>query len=163
MAEGIVEDTVEEFEAHPWLWIGGFVAIAGVIIYLKYAGSSSAAQNFTFSYGPSDAQVAAGTDLAIAQGQQNTALAIANSNNTAQTTEAGDYFGYLTNNSTNSANVALATNNESYNENLYDTNAAYAENINTTNQEAAVAQSNVGYQENLYDTNAAYLTTLARG
>jgi hypothetical protein len=166
VAEEIFEDTIEEVKSHPWIFVGGFAALVVLILYLKRG--SSAGQNFTFSYGPSDAQVAAGTQLAIAQQADQTSLAQSTLAATTASTEYGDYFSYLTQQGNNSVainksnnDLAAANSNIGYQENLYDTNAAYL--INSSNNQTALAGQNVGYQENLYDTNAAYLTTLARG
>ena len=109
----VVGATVDAFKAHPVIW-GGVLVGAIAIVWLASRGSSSSAepQQFTFGYGPSDAQVAAGTALQIAQVQANAYSASAAANNATATTVAQDYFGYLANNSANGLTAqqdALAT------------------------------------------------------
>lgn len=101
--------TKDAFEEHPYIVIGGVAVGVLAIFYLKNrGGSGQQPANFTFSYGPSDAQVKAGTDLAIAQAGNNAALAAANLKATTDTTIAGDYFGYLTGANGNAAALGLA-------------------------------------------------------
>jgi hypothetical protein len=110
MAEGVIDATVEEARRHPYLVVGGLVAAVAVLWYLSGSSAAPAGQNFTFSYGPSDAQVLAGTQLAIAQQADQTAVTLAGMQTTAQTGIAQDYFGYLTNNSANTLAAVVNTN-----------------------------------------------------
>jgi hypothetical protein len=165
--EEVFEDTVDEVKSHPWLFIGGFAVLVVIILWMK-RGSSSAGQNFTFSYGPSDAQVAAGTQLAIAQQADQTSLAQSTLAASTASTVYGDYFSYLAQQGNNAVTVNQSNNNLAadnanigYQENLYDTNASYLSHLN--DNVTSLAGQNIGYQENLYDTNAAYLTTMTRG
>lgn len=121
MSEGVVESTVDEAKRHPWLIVGGFVALV-LVIYL--ASGKKATPAFRFSYGPSDAQVLAGTQLAIAQAQDQTKVSLMGQ-------LAGvyhDYFGYL---ATNSANTLDA----------YKAQDAANVLMNAQNNQAATAQS----------------------
>jgi hypothetical protein len=105
--EGVIGATIEETKRHPYLIVGGLVAVVVVLwIVSSGTGSKTAAQPFTFSYGPSDTQVKAGTALAIAQAGDQTAVTLAGMQSTQNTAIAQDYFGYL---STNSANQLAAT------------------------------------------------------
>ena len=111
MSEGVIGATTEQFKSHPYLW-GGLLVGVVVLVYFYSSGSKSAgssAQSFNFSYGPSDAQVVAGTQLQIAQVNANAQAAMAATNGTASTAIAGDYFNYL---ATNSANQLTATQQE---------------------------------------------------
>lgn len=107
MAEDLAEATVGQFKRHPWIWAGIAVVIIGGLFLLKGSGSQ-AASSYTFSYGPSDAQVAAGTQLQIAQAADQTATNMQTAQLAAQQSEVGDYLSYLT---TNSANNLSATQN----------------------------------------------------
>lgn len=110
MSEGVVDSTVEEVKAHPWIFIGGFVALAGLLWYLS-GPKATAPQAFTFSYGPSDAQVKAGTALAIAQAGNQTAISAQQIQSTTQEHVYDDYFSYLTtagNNATTQASTAAS-------------------------------------------------------
>ncbi len=106
---GIVEATEGAFSRHPFLWGGGFLAV--VVLLYVYSGSSkspnSAAQSFNFSYGPSDAQVVAGTQLQIAQVQANAQSSQLATQTASNDLIAQDYFGYLTNNSANSLTATM--------------------------------------------------------
>lgn len=100
MAEGIVEDTVQVVERYPF-WIIGGAAVLLLVWYFWPGSTTTAPQNFTFSYGPSDANIQAGTQLAIQQAADQTAVSIAQLQATSNNTQAGDYYGYLTTNSAN--------------------------------------------------------------
>lgn len=113
MAEGDTESAIgatwDTAKAHPWL-IGG--ALAAVVLALWYFGRAKAPATppqFSFSYGPSDAQVRAGTALAIAQHADTTQLAMAG----IQKDVASSYYDYLTNTSDNQA--AVQFNHDFYN------------------------------------------------
>lgn len=107
--EGVISATTTELGRHPYLIIGGVVAVVALLYVASSARKTPAApQNFSFSYGPSDAQVLAGTAQQIATQQGQTAVSLANIQATTSTAEAGDYFNYLTNNSANSLTAALA-------------------------------------------------------
>jgi hypothetical protein len=173
--EGVIDSTVTEFKAHPWLIGGGIAALVVLFYFLSGSGKTSAGQDFKFSYGPSDAQVQAGTALAISQQQDTTALALAGMSATAQanttaaqTTVAGQAFGYLTNASANqlaatqitsAAGVAMNANN--------DQTAQAIANYNLTGQIAAgsyatqTAQINASAATTIAGQNAAAQTTIA--
>lgn len=162
----------DKIKAHPYL-VGG-VAIAGVVLLYLYSKSSgsSGASNFTFSTGPSDAQVVAGTNLQIAQVQANAAVAAQQSQDTAAQSIYQDYFGYLSNNSanqlaavknTNAANVSganLAAQTADYgaNANVQIANAQYGSANYIAAQQAASATAinaqNVGATEYVASTQA---------
>jgi len=142
----VIEATEQEFSAHPYI-IGGSVAALVLIIYLS-SRKSSGGQTASFSYnlGPSDANIQAGTQLAIAQLQAQQASA----QTAAATTAAGDYFSYLTSNSLNQLNAVQNTNGTAllmnYNNNstsmantIQNNNLAQAENGNAL---AAVENTN---------------------
>jgi hypothetical protein len=150
MAEGIIDDTIGEARQHPWL-IGGIVVAVVVLVYFlgSKPATPTAANNFRFSYGPSDAQVVAGTQLAIAQSGQQTALSVATlgaSNQQAlATTQAGidtSYFNYLTTAGQTNANAATS---------IAATNANYAYQTVSSNNATALAAKTL-------DTNYAYQT-----
>jgi hypothetical protein len=111
----VLEATEQEFSAHPWI-IGGAVAALVILLMVTHKSSttSTPAASFSYNIGPSDAQVQAGTSLAIAQGADQTALAIANTQATTaagqQSSTAGimgNYFNYLT--AAGQQQVALGT------------------------------------------------------
>lgn len=93
-------ETTGMAERHPYWVAGGFVAIVLLIVLMR-GGTSTKPQNFTFSYGPSDAQVLAGTQLAIAQAGDQSAITAATIQADTTTQVAHDYFSYLTGNSAN--------------------------------------------------------------
>lgn len=105
MADGVIDSTIEEAKAHPWLVVGGFVALAALLWYLS-GPKATAPQSFQFSYGPSDAQVKAGTALSIAQAGNQAALSAAQIGATTQEHVYDSYFGYLTNAGNNAATQA---------------------------------------------------------
>lgn len=142
--EGVIGSTMEEAKRHPYLIVGGFVAVVALLWVLSSSGGSSKAQNFTFSYGPSDAQIAAGTAQQISTQQAQTAVSLANTQAATQTAVSQDYFGYLTN---NSANLLAATIN---------TNATAATISGQNNNTAVIASNNA--LTGLINTNQ---TTLA--
>jgi hypothetical protein len=94
-------ETVDMAERHPFWIAGGFVAIVLLIVFAKGSGTSTKPQNFTFSYGPSDAQVLAGTQLQIAQAADQSAISAATIQADTTTKVSNDYFNYLTGNSAN--------------------------------------------------------------
>lgn len=97
--EGVVGSTVSSLKAHPALIIG---AVVGVVALLWIVSKRKAApENFTFSYGPSDQQVKAGTELAIAQAADQTQVSLAQMASTDNRATATSYFDYLTHNSAN--------------------------------------------------------------
>lgn len=107
--EGVVGSTWEEFKAHPYIIAGAVGAVVILLWYASRAKPGATPQQFAFSYGPSDAQVQAGTQLAIAQQADQTALnvatlqsGIAGEQITANSAAATDYFGYLTGANNNS-------------------------------------------------------------
>lgn len=109
-------DLWEQVKAHPLIWGGAVIVVIGALyLFTKSSSSAGTTQQFAFSYGPSDAQVAAGTQLQIAQVQANAATSIASSNATANQAAVGDYFSYLTTNSANAlAADTLSTNATEY-------------------------------------------------
>ncbi len=168
MADGVISATVGEAKAHPWL-IGGSVLAIVVLVWVMSRGSSTpAAANFSFSSGPSDSQVTAGTNLAIAQAADQTALSGATLTANTQTALASDYYGYLANAGQTAASTtatndsyALQTtqdNNATALAGLTSTNATnYAINATTSGNAAmvSIAQSDVTAQANAqtYYTN----------
>lgn len=107
MSEGVVTATVDQVKTHPYIW-GAIIFVVLVGVYFLSGKSSSGGQTqaFNFSYGPSDAQVAAGTALQIAQVNANAQSAQIAQQTTTANEIAQTYFGYLTN---NSANALTAT------------------------------------------------------
>lgn len=103
--------TVEELEGslgrHPILWTVGALMAAGLVAYYYLSGSksgsgsASSAYNFSYSVGPTAAQVAAGTAQQNQVQADQTAVSLANIAATSSNTQAGDYFSYLTSNSAN--------------------------------------------------------------
>lgn len=98
----------DKIKEHPYLIGGGLIgAVVFLYVYSK-SKSSSAPSNFNFSYGPSDAQIVAGTNLQIAQVQANAAVASQASSDAAASSIYQSYFGYLANNSANQLTAAQA-------------------------------------------------------
>lgn len=111
MSDGVLETTIADAKAHPWL-IGGAVVGLVAIIWLLSSGSSSKPQSFQFSYGPSDAQLKAGAASHIADVQAQTQVSMAHILSDAgaahDASQAGiyhDYFGYLATSSALAAGV----------------------------------------------------------
>ena len=148
MVEGVLEDTVDEFKAHPWIWGGVALAAIALVWFVSSSSSASSASggNFTFSYGPSDANVAAGTQLAISQAADQTAVNINNAKLAASTSVAGDYFNYLATSQATAADVNS-------------TNNATALAIASEQQQVADANISAGVLEN-WNANTA-ITSLA--
>jgi hypothetical protein len=131
-----MSETLHEVEgslgSHPIYWTVGALAIAGLVAYYYLSGSKSGsngaapAYNFSYSVGPTAAQVAAGTAQQNQVQADQTAVSLANIAATSSDTQAGDYFSYL---ATNSAN-ALAT----------------TTNTNATAAQIAGAEINENYQ-----------------
>ena len=112
MADGVLQDTVTEFKAHPWL-IGGSIVGLVLLFYLlsgsKKTATPASLGNFTYSIGPTDAQLAAQTSQANQTAADQTAVSLANIQATANTTLGQSYFQYLATNSANNvANTASA-------------------------------------------------------
>jgi hypothetical protein len=109
----VIEDIEDSVSAHWPYYLGGFIAVL-VFVYLYYSSagskSSGGTSNFTYSIGPSDAQIAAGTAQQNQLQADQTAVSLANINATASTAEAGDYFNYLTTNSANQLSAVTNTN-----------------------------------------------------
>jgi hypothetical protein len=99
MADAVVDGV----ENHPYLTIGGFAGLLGVL-YLMKRKSAKPAQ-FQFTYGPSDTNIKAGTALAIAQAGNQSALSRATLQADTAKTVYQDYFGYLA--GVNNNNLAL--------------------------------------------------------
>ena len=98
--EGVVEATWTSAKAHPWIVGGAVLALVGLFWYMSSSGgSASSGQNFSFSYGPTNAEVLGNDAL---QAQQAT--------DQMQASVAQSYFQYLGVNgaATNNANVAIA-------------------------------------------------------
>lgn len=115
--EGVAGSTWEEFKAHPYIIAGAVGAVVILLWYNSRAKPGATPQQFAFSYGPSDAQVQAGTQLAIAQQADQTALnvatlqsGIAGQQISADSTAATDYFSYLTGANNNSLAALKDTN-----------------------------------------------------
>jgi hypothetical protein len=126
--EGVIGATVEETKRHPVLIVGGLLALLGVVWLVSRGssgGSTTTPQNFSFSYGPSNAQLQTQTALAISQNNDQTAVSLANiaaaSQQTMATTAAtnqqalastqagvySNYFNYLTTSGANNNSTAL--------------------------------------------------------
>lgn len=145
-AEGVVGSTWEEFKAHPYIIAGAVGVVVILLWYNSRAKPGATPQQFAFSYGPSDAQVQAGTQLAIAQQADQTALSVATLQSgiagqqiTADSAAATDYFGYLTGANNNSlaalkdSNAAgIATNAANNNALITTTESNNATTINDT-------------------------------
>jgi hypothetical protein len=71
-----IETAVDGAKSHPWLVVGGIGA--AVLLFWALSGSSAKSTNFTFTAGASDAQIRAGTALAIAQAGNQTDISKAN-------------------------------------------------------------------------------------
>lgn len=119
--EGVVGATWQEATAHPYV-VGA--AVAGLVIIFWWLGRAKAPastpQQFAFSYGPSDAQVRAGTALQIAQQTDQTQLGLAQIQSgtdlaqiDAGVTTSKDYYDYLTSNSANNLSLGITQSNNS--------------------------------------------------
>jgi hypothetical protein len=169
--EGVMAATTGVAESHPWI-IGG--AVLGVVVVLYLLSSSKAApaapQGFNFTYGPSNAQVAAGTQLAIAQAADQTSLSVATLQAGTAAGNASQYFNYLTQAGTTAAATAATT--ASYNYQATTQNIAAQTQVALANtaatastQAAAIAAQTVqaGYATSvsLNNTNQTDATQLA--
>jgi hypothetical protein len=109
----IMGETVATVEKYPWWIAGGVVALLAAWWLFTPSGTSNAKggapQNFTFSYGPSDANIAAGTQLAMQQAKDQTDVSVATLNADLNRDVAGDYFGYLTTHSADNLQAQMAT------------------------------------------------------
>jgi hypothetical protein len=108
----LIGETVDTVEKYPWWIAGGVAALLALWWWLSPSGTAKGngtPPNFQFSYGPSDANVAAGTQLAIQQGHDQTQMSMATLNAQTQGQAAGDYYGYLTTNSANNKDIQLAS------------------------------------------------------
>jgi hypothetical protein len=88
---GVLTATVSTAKRHPWLIGGGFLALVLLLYVFGRSKTVPAPASFQFSYGPTNAQIQAGTQLAIAEHEDQTRVSLAN-------TSAGiysDYFDYL--------------------------------------------------------------------
>jgi hypothetical protein len=139
VAEGVVEDTIEEFEAHPFWIVGGVLAIV-VLIWIARRGSSGQSANFTFSTGPTTDQIKAADALTLGQDQLSTQASINQVDTAATTQQTKDYLSYLTGANNNATNLSLTTANQNY-------QLTAQEQVYTANQKAI--DSNIGYQEAL--------------
>jgi hypothetical protein len=136
---GVIEATWDGFKSHPWLIVGGVGAVALLIWYTSRGSGTAAPQNFAFSYGPSDSQVAAGTALQIAQAGDQAALANATIQAGTATTVAGDYYNYLSNNSSNTLQSVIDTNNANIAINsANDTTQEYENELQASNTGTAI-------------------------
>ena len=79
MTDGVVDATEQTFKSHPFLIGGGLLAVV-VLFYVLSKPKAAATSNFTFSTGPSDAQIQAGTAQQIATQADQTAVTLANIN-----------------------------------------------------------------------------------
>jgi hypothetical protein len=98
MTESVIEATTDQFKSHPYLWGGLLIGIVAVVYFSSGKKTTAAPATFSYSYGPSDAAIAAGTALSIAQTNANAQVSMAASDTTAKTAIYSDYFGYLKNN-----------------------------------------------------------------
>lgn len=153
MADSVVESTIEEAKRHPYWIVGGVVGLVVLIYLLSGSGKAAAPQDFKFSYGPSDAQVQAGTALALGQAQNQTAVSLANIQASNQTAIAGDYYSYLATAGKTSADasVTIAAGNNA-------TSIANTANTNATQQQIQQYAAGVDLLKN--STNAGYAYSL---
>lgn len=105
--EGMAEATWTEAKAHPYIVGGAVVALVGILWFFSSKSPAQTPQHFSFSYGPSDAQIQAGTALAIAQQNDQTSLGLAKIQADTTAGTAQDYYTYLATASNN--NLALGT------------------------------------------------------
>lgn len=136
--EGVAGATWEEFKAHPYIIAGAVGAVVILLWYASRAKPGAQPQQFAFSYGPSDAQVAAGTKLAIAQHADQTALSMATLQSTDNQKAEGDYFSYLTGANNNSLLATLDSNASQVSINATNNANAFATNL-TNNQTKQIA------------------------
>lgn len=144
-----MDATVGAAERHPYLIVGGLVAVIGLFWYLSSGSKTAASPSaFTFSYGPSDAQVAAGTALQIAQTQGQTASSVAATQGATATSVAADYYSYLTKHSADSVTAAAT---------------ATAGNVsaNATNDATSIALANIASATSI--ANGQYTAATALG
>lgn len=154
MSEGVIDSTVEEVKAHPWIFVGGFVVLAGLLWYLS-GPKATAPQSFNFSYGPSDAQVKAGTALAIAQAGNQTAISAQQIQSTTQEHVYDDYFGYLTTAGNNATTQQATAASYAYQTAQAADNAAV--DINRTNNATASHASDLAYNSQNYIADLNYI------
>jgi hypothetical protein len=122
------------FDKHWPYYVGGFIAVAIIVfLYLKGKTSSSGTvSNFTYSDGPTDAQIAAGTAQQDQQQADQTAVSLANINATASTTNTSTFASLL---ATNSANSLSAINSDNATAEQQDEEAGNVSLINTVNND----------------------------
>lgn len=109
--EGVIDATVTEFRAHPWIIGGSVLALVGLIWYVSAGKHGTAVQQFTYQSGPTAAQIEANAAIGIQQGINQTAISQAQ----IAAGVTGNYFDYLTQNSANQTavlNNAITTNAE---------------------------------------------------
>ena len=165
----ILDEIEEGVTSHPVLWIGGVLALLVVIYLASSGGSKQATSNFTYSVGPTDAQIAAGTAQQNQIQADQTAVSLANINATSNQTVAGDYFNYLTTNSANNlsatnaqtaASLSLGTlnsNNSLALGTLQSNNALTGlENTNSTNYNTTISNNSTAQEINS-NNNSTYL------
>jgi hypothetical protein len=158
--ESVIGATWAEAKLHPYL-IGGAVAVLAVLIwYMSRPSPAATPQNFSFSYGPSDAQVRAGTALQIAQQADTTSLAMANIQAGVQSQTAQDYFSYLTTNSANQLDAAQSGDNAQIAINAQNNGAALQKGINDNLTTVLTSQQQLAYattvNNNLLATQLGY-------
>lgn len=147
--EGVVSATMETARAHPAWVVGGVVGLVAVL-WLVSRKKAKEPQAFSFNYGPSDAQVQAGTQLAIAQQADQTQVTLANINATASSAAVSSYFDYLTNHSKDqlaAANAGFASANHIAD--VQGNTAGYIANVNAQatmhGQDTVLAGQEAGY------------------
>jgi hypothetical protein len=157
MPDSVIDATLTEAKAHPYWIVGGVLALVGLIWFASSAKKAAPAGPFSFTYGPSDSQVRAGTALAIAQAGDQTALQLGTLQAKTQADTAQSYFGYLTTNSANGVTTAQASDAAAVTINAQNNNTAlgtagYATQVAMHGQDTALA--------GLYSTNATSLAGL---
>jgi hypothetical protein len=146
----ITGDIGSSFDKYWPYYVGGFIAVAIIVfLYLKGKTSSSGTvSNFTYSDGPTDAQIAAGTAQQDQQQADQTAVSLANINATASTANTSTFASLL---ATNSANSLSANNVDSNNalaasETASDNALLTSEFADQTTQFGDTTQANINAQ-----------------
>jgi hypothetical protein len=153
-----IDGIKSSFEEHPIGWSLGGIAFVGIIYIYYHTGSKTAAPiNVSYSTGPSAAQVAAGTQLAIAQSQGQTAVSLANIQASAGTQEATDYLSYLKTNSANSLTALLSNNATATGINA--SNNATTLGVTNANNTTGMSELAAYLQASLQSQNASEITS----
>jgi hypothetical protein len=153
---GVVNATVTEFKRHPYIIVGCVVALV-LIIALSRGSGASKAQNFSFSYGPTDAQMKNQTALAVSENANQTAVSIAG----IQAQTYGDYFSYLTSAGNTQASTAVQTAKIAADTANYKVSADDGAAVAIANVNATVAQSGQAWAAAIAGKQADSQTAIA--